>query len=172
MITAAFALAVSGITAPAERSANATESLWVLSVARTHADEGAAGTWALGRMPARSGVLHDLGQYSVQEVQRAVRVNGDDVDAFTRGYEVEQWRGLVSGYSWPVEEALAVMDCESRGQPSATGGANYGLFQINAVHAGRVAGDLQALYDPATNIRVAYEIWSDQGWAPWACKPW
>jgi hypothetical protein len=84
---------------------------------------------------------------------------------------VAQWRGAVSAYGWPVEEALRVMSCESGGQPTATGGANYGLFQINAVHSARVGGNLQALYDPATNIRVAYDIWADQGWAPWACKP-
>lgn len=153
--------------------------LWVLGAPRTHADDEAAGVWALGRMPARGmDVGRESGATAAVDgpVLRPMRSDGEygqgAIDAFTRGYGTEQWRGLVSAYGWSIDEALAVMDCESRGQPNATGGANYGLFQINAVHAARVGGDLQALYDPATNIRVAYEIWSDQGWAPWACKPW
>ena len=28
----------------------------------------------------------------------------------------------------------------------------------------------ESLLDPDVNLRVAYEIWSEQGWRPWACK--
>jgi hypothetical protein len=82
-----------------------------------------------------------------------------------------QWRDLIGAYPWPVDEALRVVACESSGDPSAYYAGNYGLFQINAVHWRRVSGDLEALFDPLVNTRVAYEIWADQGWAPWACRP-
>jgi hypothetical protein len=60
---------------------------------------------------------------------------------------------------------------ESTGNPNAFNAGNYGLFQINAVHAAKVGGPLEWLFDPAVNVRVAYQIWSDQGWGPWACRP-
>jgi hypothetical protein len=57
-----------------------------------------------------------------------------------------------------------------------------GLLQINLVHWQRVSAfvgvpfrlreeALPYLLDPEVNVRVAYAIWSDQGWAPWSCKP-
>jgi len=46
-------------------------------------------------------------------------------------------------------------------------GRNYGLFQINLVHGYAP----QDLLDPAFNVRVAYALYQDQGWAPWACWP-
>jgi soluble lytic murein transglycosylase-like protein len=83
-----------------------------------------------------------------------------------------RWEGLVSRYRWPVDEALSVLSCESRGDPSAYRSGNYGLFQINSIHAWRVGGKVASLLDPETNVRVAYDIWRDNaGWGPWACKP-
>lgn len=67
--------------------------------------------------------------------------------------------------------AVRVARCESTLNPRAYNAGNYGLFQINAVHARRVSGDLTSLYDAATNVRVAHAIWSEQGWRPWACQP-
>ncbi len=64
--------------------------------------------------------------------------------------------------------------CESRWQADAVSpdGANLGYFQVNAVHAARVGGDLEALFDPVINIRVAYSIYAESGgWGPWACRP-
>ena len=85
---------------------------------------------------------------------------------------MEQWRGLVSAYGWPVDEALAVLSCESGGDVLAYNGGSMGLFQVHyPSHSGRVSGP-EALYDPATNIAVAYDIWIDNaGWGPWGCKP-
>ena len=80
---------------------------------------------------------------------------------------------LIRQYDWPVEEALAVAWCESRHDPSAVSpdGQNLGLFQIHAPsHASKLRPD-ESLLDPVVNVRVAYEIWRDQSWAPWACKP-
>jgi soluble lytic murein transglycosylase-like protein len=85
---------------------------------------------------------------------------------------VEQWRGLVAQYDWPVAEALRVMACESGGNAAAESGyGDGGLMQIRyAAHYDKVAS-YDALFDPATNIAVAYRIWRDQGWAPWGCSP-
>ena len=97
-------------------------------------------------------------------------------------------RALICEYDWPCAEALAVVygptppnrdapigcpNGESGGDPWAVGGTSRGLFQVNgAAHAGRVGGDLDALFDPATNVRVAYAIWRDNaGWGPWSCRP-
>lgn len=60
---------------------------------------------------------------------------------------------------------------ESTGNPLARNGTNIGLFQINyAAHYDKTAS-LEALFDVEENVRVAYRIWADQGWAPWACRP-
>lgn len=61
--------------------------------------------------------------------------------------------------------------CESRGDPWAYYQGNYGLMQINAAHVWRVGWNLENLYDPAVNLRVAWEIYQESGWTPWACKP-
>jgi hypothetical protein len=64
------------------------------------------------------------------------------------------------------------MWCESGGQPWAIGrGSNYGLFQLNQVHARRLADFWVSWMDPATNIAWAYNLWAMQGWKPWGCKP-
>jgi len=82
-------------------------------------------------------------------------------------------RELVCSYSWHCHEALAVVQCESGGNANATSpdGQNLGLFQINLVHIARVDGNSSLLYDPVINTRVAYDIWLDQSWIPWSCKP-
>lgn len=89
-----------------------------------------------------------------------------------RAAAAEDWTELICAYSWPCGEALAVMGCESRGDPLAYAAGNHGLFQIAyRWHAHRV-GDVAQLYDPSINVRVAWEIWSEQGWTPWrACGP-
>ena len=63
------------------------------------------------------------------------------------------------------------MLCESGGDPDARNGESIGLYQIHyPSHAARVESR-QALYDPAINVRVAFQIYSEQGWLPWACQP-
>ena len=85
---------------------------------------------------------------------------------------------LICSMAWPCHEALAVAWCESNHQPGAISpdGANVGLMQINLIHYRRVGAESRAaavgpLLDAATNLRVAFAIWSDQGWAPWSCRP-
>lgn len=76
---------------------------------------------------------------------------------------------LVCSYGWPCAEALSVMQCESGGRnvQNASGGPFIGPFQLWTGHAR--AGE--NLWDVATNVAVAYRIWSAQGWGPWECRP-
>lgn len=94
------------------------------------------------------------------------------VGAWAPGRQQPDWAELIcqEDYTWDCGKALRVMWCESRGDPLAYNAGNYGLWQINAVHRRRVGGDLAALFDPAVNTRVAHEIYSEQGFAPWDCR--
>ncbi len=85
---------------------------------------------------------------------------------------------LNCSYSWDCAEAIGVVygnwRCrwgESSGNPSAYHAGNYGLYQINSVHAARVDYALERLFDAATNIAVAHALWLERGWQPWACRP-
>ena len=92
----------------------------------------------------------------------------------------EALKELICSYTWPCSEAFAVVygptpacpNGESGGNWAAYNAGNYGGFQVNAVHAWRVGGDLQSLFISAVNIRVAHDIYVDNaGWGPWACSP-
>jgi soluble lytic murein transglycosylase-like protein len=86
---------------------------------------------------------------------------------------------LVAAHFPPEEvaSALAVLACESRFDPRATGRAGErGLFQIHPVYwtwlARQLVGPDADLYDPDTNVAVAAAVWRQFGWAPWSCRPW
>ena len=97
---------------------------------------------------------------------------------------VEQWRGLVQKYfpSNRVEEALAILDCESNGDPNAYNpysGAS-GLFQFlpstwesTASKAGFAGA---SVFDPEANIGSAawlanrYQALGQYYWQPWSCR--
>jgi len=91
----------------------------------------------------------------------------------------DEWEELIAKY-FPADQvvnAIKVMRCESGvpdrvSKPNRNGTRDYGLMQINSIHAWRVGGDLNALLDPDTNIRVASEIYQDarNSWQPWTCK--
>lgn len=76
------------------------------------------------------------------------------------------WRGDDIGI------AVAVAHAESGLKPTATnlntnGSVDYGLFQINSIHAAILArGDWR---DPLDNARMAFMVWTDAGgsWQPW-----
>ncbi len=79
---------------------------------------------------------------------------------------------LFSQYNWNVQDAIAICNAESSGNPNAThydanGSVDMGLMQINSVHDNMVSSPSQ-LYDPATNISVAYQIYSQSGWYAWS----
>ena len=82
----------------------------------------------------------------------------------------------VKAYDWDVRVAYAICMAESRGNPNANnagtnsdGSVDRGLMQVNSIHADMVGGDLDKLYDPKTNLDVAYSL-SKQGtdWTPWS----
>jgi hypothetical protein len=54
-------------------------------------------------------------------------------------------------------------------KPNRNGTRDYGLCQINSIHADKVGGNLEALKDPETNIRVAKQIRDGSGWTAWTC---
>jgi len=43
------------------------------------------------------------------------------------------------------------------------GSVDYGLMQINSIHADMVGGNLEALRDPQTNIKIAYKLYAARG---------
>jgi soluble lytic murein transglycosylase-like protein len=102
----------------------------------------------------------------------------DDGDAprpepVARGADpVERWRSVVAIYDWDADVALAIVRCESRGDPGAVNASSgaTGLFQVmprwqalaNALH-----GRWVSLRDPSANTRVAYELYATFGWHPW-----
>lgn len=81
---------------------------------------------------------------------------------------VERWRPLVAELfpAWAVEGVLRVMQCESGGDPWATGAAGErGLMQIAPLHA-------DSTYDPRGNLLAAYRIsGGGASWAAWSCRP-
>lgn len=94
----------------------------------------------------------------------------------------ESWRPLVSKY-FPknqVDNALFVMSKESGCKQTSLSPKNHdgtrdrGLFQVNNVHADKVSGNLDLLFDPETNIRIASGIYLARGnWSAWyaVCTP-
>lgn len=97
----------------------------------------------------------------------------------------EEWRSLVEQYfaSGLVDDALAVIECESRGDPLAYNPASgaSGLFQFipsTWAWASEAAGFAGASpFDPTANVGTAAWLAQrsiDQGrspWAHWTCKP-
>jgi soluble lytic murein transglycosylase-like protein len=98
---------------------------------------------------------------------------------------VERWRELVAAFfpSSRVNEALAVIDCESRGDPDAynpSSGAS-GLFQFLpgtwAVASVRAGYGGASVFDPEANIAAAdwltgyYQSRGKAYWAAWNCQP-
>jgi hypothetical protein len=88
------------------------------------------------------------------------------------------FEAIICSKPWPCAEAIAVASCESgldrNGRLDgnwATNGNNYGLFQINGVHADLWPDFFENWMDPVKNTEWAYEIWSKSGWRPWSCQP-
>lgn len=90
---------------------------------------------------------------------------------------VWEWRDLVGQY-FPQDQlvnALRIMSAENgAGTPERVSKANrngtrdYGLFQINTCHIKRVDGDLSRLQNAETNVKIASDIYQEQGWRPWS----
>jgi hypothetical protein len=74
-----------------------------------------------------------------------------------------------------AQSAIGVARCESHLNPAAVsrGGGNWGLFQINRAHRGRVEAmgyRWEDLLDARVNSLVAKSIFDEQGWRPWGCR--
>ena len=76
------------------------------------------------------------------------------------------WATLVCSYDWPCQWALAVVACESEDNPGAYNpdGPYLGLFQV-------WEGYSLNLYDPETNVAVAYGLYSSGGSGHWPYCP-
>lgn len=87
------------------------------------------------------------------------------------GAGVEQWRELAASYfGSEVDRALCLMAHESGGNPSAqnpSSGAS-GLMQVMPFWADEYGVSRGALFDPATNLRIAKGIRDSQGWTAWS----
>lgn len=82
----------------------------------------------------------------------------------------DNYRHIVAKYfpAEQVDNALFVMSKESGCDPYAKSATNdHGLFQVHfPAHSAKVNGNLNALYDPETNARVAATIYSGS-WRAW-----
>ncbi len=84
----------------------------------------------------------------------------------------QQYKNLIEQYPWPQQTAMTICEMESGGVATASNwkdsheGCNgsFGLFQIGCLHG----VDREDLYDPATNIKVAYQLWKENGFKPWS----
>jgi len=95
--------------------------------------------------------------------------------------EVERWRSLVSLYFQPadVEHALAVIRCESVGDPDAVNPSSGtgGMFQhrpeywpARSTAAGWAGADVM---DPEANVAVAaWLVYRGGGWGHWSGRAW
>ena len=84
--------------------------------------------------------------------------------------DADQWRELVCNppFIWECEVALAVIQCESSGNPAARNGPYVGLFAVDSVlHRWTV----EQLEDPEINVAAAAELWERRGWQPWPSCP-
>lgn len=81
----------------------------------------------------------------------------------------DSYRSLFSQYDWNVNTAIAICKAESGGRTNVVSATHdFGLMQISHVHKDMVNGQLTRLFDPSTNIRIAYSLYSANGWQPWS----
>ena len=89
---------------------------------------------------------------------------------------IEFWRAWVVDYSWPVEEALAIIGCESGGNSDAISRTNdWGLFQHHLTYwearSAKAGYPNTSPLDPKVNVAVAWWLWNSKGgsWTDWTC---
>lgn len=74
---------------------------------------------------------------------------------------------LLGQYDWDLREANHIMFCESSSNATRINWkdkhngciGSFGLFQLACFR-----GTQEELLDPATNIKLAYELWKQNGW--------
>ena len=78
---------------------------------------------------------------------------------------------LISQYPlWDADLMTRIAFCESGFRTTAIGDRNtahhsYGILQIRNLPSRNYP--IETLFDPAENIRIAYEIWKSQGYGAW-----
>lgn len=86
------------------------------------------------------------------------------------------YRHLVEQYDWDVSIAMAVMQAESGCNPGAENwsdshgscSGSKGLFQLACFWPGALGYSYESLYDPASNVAMAYQIYKrGDSWRPW-----
>lgn len=72
--------------------------------------------------------------------------------------DTSSWQACIASLSWSVGTAMAIVRCESGGNPNARNrrSSATGLFQI-----------LGGPTDPIANVMQAYSMWRSRGWQPW-----
>ena len=80
---------------------------------------------------------------------------------------------ICAAFGDQCSKALSVVHCESRFNPGTVGAAgDRGLFQIHPVHIPYLSDrgmSWEAMFDPASNIAYAHDLYSRSGWGPWTC---
>lgn len=69
------------------------------------------------------------------------------------------------------DEAVEVARCESGLNPEATNGQYRGLFQLGRYHYWRLDEHGWSWSDPLHNAQAASDLYGEQGWGPWSCRP-
>lgn len=72
-----------------------------------------------------------------------------------------------------TEKAVRVATCESGLDPANVNGQYRGLFQLGNYHKQRAADmgyTWNQMFEAMPNIKVAYNLFLEQGWGPWECK--
>jgi len=90
-------------------------------------------------------------------------------------YTYSQLRKLAQNAGFPVSAsgvAAAVAMAESSGNSNAInhnsdGSTDYGLWQINSVHARQFGTPGSRWLDPVYNAQMAHTLWKSQGFHPW-----
>lgn len=81
---------------------------------------------------------------------------------------------LICSYPWDCGEWIGRIRCESTMNPRAVGSAGErGLTQIHPIHRQRIERlgfTWDDMFDPAANLTVAFDIYSEQGARPWSCR--
>lgn len=80
-------------------------------------------------------------------------------------------REILEVFKGEYKNAIKIASCESGLRPDAwnentNGSVDVGVFQINSVHGIRA----KWLLNPEVNIRVAKQLFDEQGWNPWVCS--
>lgn len=86
-----------------------------------------------------------------------------------------EWHDLALQNGWPEAEwprLRYVIWRESRCLPFAWNGWDAGLTQINQIHTEWLnsmgLSHPDDMFDPALNLRFAYQLWTTSGWKPWS----